>query len=947
MPLVFLTGATGFLGTHICREMLQRPEISLAILVRAGDEAEARRRLQRAWWDYPELAAEIGRRVAAHAGDITQPRLGLSPAVYDDLAQTVDCIIHAAADLRLHAPLAELRRTNVTGTQHLLALAQAALGRSGAFRRFTYVSTAYVAGRRQGLVAEDALTDAYGFASNYERSKYEAERLVRQAGAAPAHLPVTIVRPGMVVGHSRTGMVKTFNTIYFPLRLYFTGHLRLLPVHPDLRVNMVPVDYVAQATARLTLDPAAAGITCHLTAPQAALPTVADLLAAGRAWAADHLHLRLPRPIFLPVSLPAATDPAARSTSGKLRNLAGYFRERRTYDRSNTDRLCGQYTLRWQDMLPSMLAYAVRCGFLHRSERTVHEQIVYRLSGKSRPVALGDIAGGQIRWRRPAELRQEIETALAALRAFHIGAGDAVAIVGHNTTRYAALDTAIGLAGAVSVPLYYTSPLADIAATVQDSQARLLLVGAPALLPIWHQLGGRLPVVSFCAETAPPGIVTWEQFLERGRQAGVGIAAPQYARQAGVGISAPQYTKQAGPAAPALVGPDDPATIRYTSGTTGQPKQVVFTHRQLRWMAETVAALPPWPARRSPVRYLSFLPLSHVVEGILGAYAPYYAPAPVTLGYLPDFSGLAAALPALRPTFFFSVPRFYEKFQEKVCRSWLGRLYGAAARHRLGRLLRPLVKSSALRRAGLDRCTYMVVGSAPVSPELLAWSHDLGIPVHNAYGLTEAPLISINRPGRILPGTAGELLPETEVRTSTAGEILVRGPQVAATAVDDAGWLHSGDLGHMTAAGGLVLTGRQKEFIITAYGKNINPFRVEVMLRAIPGMREALLIGDNRPFCTALLWVDAAGAADWPMVDGAVEAVNARLSRPEQVKRWAILPYDLSPATGELTANLKLRRTVAVARFAAVIDHLYREVYGDDPAELPVRLLHLGQTSAT
>jgi long-chain acyl-CoA synthetase len=246
----------------------------------------------------------------------------------------------------------------------------------------------------------------------------------------------------------------------------------------------------------------------------------------------------------------------------------------------------------------------------------------------------------------------------------------------------------------------------------------------------------------------------------------------------------------------------------------------------------------------------------------------------------------------------------------------------------LRRTLRPVVRRAVLRRAGLDRCAQLITGSAPVDEQLLTSFRELGVEIHNAYGLTEAPLVALNRLGRNQIGTVGEPLPDTQVRIADDGEVLVRGPQVTTGYVDEEvqpvrdGWLLTGDLGHLTAAGSLVLDGRKKDLLKTAYGKYLQPSKIEAMLRRIPGVAEAMVVGEGRPFCAALLWVD--GTPDPTMIDSAVMDANRRLSHPEQVKRWAVLPDDLSIEAGDLTANLKLRRHRAEARFGGVIDALYQ-----------------------
>jgi long-chain acyl-CoA synthetase len=889
--VVLLTGATGFLGAQVARRLVSQADHEVVALVRGPDARAASRRLARAWWDWPELAAGIaGGQVQAVPGDVRAPGLGLDPAEWRRLTQRVTHIVHAAADLRVAAPLAELRRTNVAGVAHLLELASAA-HRDHGLSRLTHVSTAYVAGLRPDEVPEDDLTGRYGFANGYERSKYEGERLVRAAASA---LPVTVVRPAMIVGDSRTGAVRTFNTVYAPLRGYLTGR-RLVPVRPGLRINIVPVDWVADAIVRLTLDPAAEGRTVHLTAPFESLPTAAELVDATRRWAAEHLDLRPPRPLFVP--LPGVLP-------GELRALRPYLAERRRYRRDHADRLLGPYAPDWRAYLPRLLSYATAHGFMHRRGRTVHEQILHRLVGGARPVAYQDLSGSAVVERDAGAVRAEMLAAAGALRRLGVRPGDRVAVVGLNSTRYLSVDVAVGLAGAVGVPLHPTSPPAELDEILTVSGARLLLVGAPAILSRLGELRTRLPVVSFCPGPAPAGVLAWADFLSSG------AADP-------------------GPAT-APVGPDDLATIRYTSGTTGRPKGVAFTHRQLRWMAETMAGLLPWTARTRPAAYLSFLPMNHVVEGILATYAPYWLPAPVRIAFLDDFRQVGEALRQVRPTIFFSVPRLYEKAWAALTASRLGRRWLRGPRGLERRAERALLRRALLRRAGLDRCAQLVVGSAPASPDLLGRLRDLDVEVHDAYGLTEAPLVTLNRHGRNRIGTVGEPLPETSVRIAADAEVLVRGPQVTSGYIDAGvdqpfrdGWLATGDLGHLTADGFLVIDGRKKELLKTAYGKYLHPAKVEAMLRLLPGVAEAMVVGEGRPYCAAVLWTEEPGVAAPAGLERAMAELNACLEQPEQVRRWVVLPYDLTVEGGELTTSLKLRRTAVAERLADVIASLY------------------------
>jgi long-chain acyl-CoA synthetase len=385
------------------------------------------------------------------------------------------------------------------------------------------------------------------------------------------------------------------------------------------------------------------------------------------------------------------------------------------------------------------------------------------------------------------------------------------------------------------------------------------------------------------------------------------------------------------PSSPAGFG--DLATLRYTSGTTGRPKGVMFRHDGLRWMGETMAALLPWRARTRRARYLSFLPLNHVVEGILVAYAGYYIPQALDIYFLDDFRQAQRYLPQVKPTFFFSVPRVFERAWEGLEESRPGKYYLGLSAGPLKSAIRPLLRWSLLGKLGLRAASQLAVGSAVASEKLLLNFRELGIELHNAYGLTEAPLVTLNRAGANRIGTVGPPLPETEVRIAEDGEVLVRGPQITAgyfeqdapSPVQD-GWLHTGDLGRLTDDGYLILAGRKKELFKTSYGKYVQPAKIEALLRDIPGIAETMLVGEGRPYCVALLWIiDPDRAPSEAAISQAMEVVSRGLSHPEQVKRWAVLRNDLAIERGDLTANLKLKRAAVGVRLQGLIEALYDE----------------------
>ena len=794
---VLLTGATGFIGTQIARQLLHDNGVTVLALIRAADSENAMRKLQREWWDWPELIEVLNSRIEAVCGDVCQQNLGLTEEAYSNLTKRITHIIHTAADWRL-VSLEELRKTNVQGTLNVLELARKT-NTDHRLERFSHISTAYVAGGRTGTVPEDTLTDDFGFFTAYEQSKYEGEMLVQ---TAKKELPISIFRPSMVVGDSQTGAIKTFNTFYFPLRLYLTGKLRILPVSRSLRINIVPVDYVAESVVKLTFNPKAEGRNFHLVAPYESLPKLGELLGFVEKWAKMNLGVKLPRLFSVGMSassmksllrIQRAFKPSNRKSIDALISLSPYFSENRQFQRSNMDELLVTYDLNWQKILPNLLDYAVYHGFLHRSERTVHEQVLFRLESKSLPITYYDIIEDKLVKKTADQMREEILSTASALHAMGVSAGDRVALTGLNSTDYLAADVAIGLVGAISVPLYYTTPPADIDQVLKASESKLFFIGMPSLLARAGEITTDVQIVSFCRGPASQNskVISWQDFLSKATW----NVAPQ---------SSP-------------VGFGDVATLRYSSGTTGKPKGAIFRHDNLRYMAESIVSITPWKARTRKSSYLSFLPMGHVVEGILATYSPYYYPTPISIYFLEDFRKLSNAIPQVRPTIFFSVPRIYEKVWEGLENNSLGRFYIRRRKGVVKRLIGRLLKSATLKKAGLDKCAQLIAGSASSDENLLENFRGLGIEIHNAYGMTEAPLVTINRVGRNRLGTVGEPMPQTQVQICEDGEIKVKGPQVTVGYFDKAldppfkdGWLMTGDIGNLTPEGSLVILGRKK-----------------------------------------------------------------------------------------------------------------------------------------
>ena len=913
MKTVLLTGANGFIATHIARNLLADEEVSVLALVRANDAASAQAKLAREWWDYPELISALGTRIQAIAGDVCKPNLGLSQAEYGSLAHKTTHIIHTAADWRL-LPLDELRKTNVGGTANVIAFAKEA-NCNHRLERLSHISTCYVAGGTTGAIPEDQLTDQYGFFTDYERSKYEGEQLMQ---AAKTELPISVFRPSMVVGDSKTGAIKTFNTFYFPLRLYLTGKMRFMPVSRSLRINMVPVDYVAKSVAQLTFERGAEGKTFHVVAPYESLPKLGELMDYVQKWAKTELACKLPNPIYVSMSASSMKTllklqrafNGDRRVSDALISLSPYFSENRQFSRSNLDTLLGAYDFKWQEIMPKLLEYAVYNSFFHRSDRTVHEQVLFRLESKSHPVTYFDVIEGQILKKTSQEMHQDILAATSALKSYGIVPGDRVALTGLNSSRYLVVDIAIGLAGAISVPLYYTTPPSDINEVLKASGVKLFFVGMPSLMARLKELTAEVPIVSICRVQTPTyagrNVTYWAEFLLKGKDSDASIKTP--------------------------VGFADTATLRYSSGTTGKPKGVVFRHDNLRYMAESIVSITPWKARNRPCSYLSFLPMGHVVEGILATYSPYYIPAPIEIYFLEDFRKLQNELPMVKPTIFFAVPRVYEKVWEALENNSFGRFYLKTKSSLVKRALRRTIKNITLKKAGLNKCAQLIAGSASSDDTLLENYRALGVEIYNAYGMTEAPLVTLNRLGRNRIGTVGEPLPLTQLKTAEDDEIMVKGPQVTVGYFDKSleppfkdGWLMTGDTGKITEEGSLVIFGRKKELIKTSYGKCIYSGKIECMIRELSDVTESMLVGESKPYCSAIAWVDKKyyNQTTLAAIDQAMEEMNKHLSNPEKIKRWAILPNNLSIENGELTPNLKLKRNVVSQKYTKIIDSLY------------------------
>jgi long-chain acyl-CoA synthetase len=554
------------------------------------------------------------------------------------------------------------------------------------------------------------------------------------------------------------------------------------------------------------------------------------------------------------------------------------------------------------------------------------------------------------------------ETA-AGLVDIGVAAGDRVALLSTNRAEWHFADLGILSAAAVTVPVYPTSAESQVAYIVDHSEARVAIVENDEQLAKILEERAALPklerVVLFddtAAALDDPFLLSLEELRSIGRD--------RLERQpASVDDRAAGLTH------------DDLATLVYTSGTTGPPKGAMITHGNL---VATIDAITRVVSIGPDDRFLSFLPLSHVAERVVSNFGQIVAGGETW--FARSFATVPEDLRACRPTVFFAVPRVWQKFRDvifeeldtttglerllvdrflalgatSVCHEQDGIPMNAVQRAMHAALDR-VVGTRIRAGTGLDRARILVSGAAPIHADLLRHLHAVGLRVGEVYGQTEdCGPTTLNPPERIRIGTVGPPLPGVRVRIDD-GEILVQGGNVCCgyfknevgtrELIDEEGWMHSGDVGHFDSAGYLCVTGRKKDLIITAHGKNIAPQEIEARLRLEPFIAEAVVIGDARPYLTALITLDTDTLAPWaeqrhkplnlealagdPDVHAEIEAsvkhVNAALSHVETIKKWRILPRDLTVAAGEMTPTLKVRRKVVGEQYHELIEQMYTE----------------------
>jgi long-chain acyl-CoA synthetase len=559
-------------------------------------------------------------------------------------------------------------------------------------------------------------------------------------------------------------------------------------------------------------------------------------------------------------------------------------------------------------------------------------------AGRTRPAFLVERDGtwSPVGWEEAAERVTALANGFLSLG---VEKGDKVAILCRTRLEWSLADYALSTIGAVVIPIYPTSSPSEIAYILRDSETKVLLSEDEEQLAKTRELESGLPALErVIGIDAAGGDGTLEDVADAGR------------------AWRPSHPEALANAA-AQVGPDDTLTFLYTSGTTGNPKGCLLSHRNYVAMTEAVVAMKA--LFRDDDTALLFLPLAHNFARLIQFTA---AAVGFPLALCPDVRGVSAALTAVRPTLFPSVPRVYEKVHTAVktaaaesggvkrrLAEWAFAVGERTARGDSGPLLAlqariadRLVLSKVRARMG-GRLRFAVSGGAPLAPEIARFFAACGVLILEGYGMTECTTAAtLNPPGAPRFGTVGPALPGIELRIDTDGEILIRGqtvfggyyrnPEATAEAMTD-GWLRSGDIGTLDDDGYLTITDRKKDIIVTAGGKNVAPQVIENALTTSPYVSNALVVGDNRPYIVALVTVDpdevkGLGAPGSPEVRAAVEQavaeVNAELGRVEQIKRFTILERDFSAEEGEITPTLKLKRRVCIDHFSDEIERLYQ-----------------------
>lgn len=535
--------------------------------------------------------------------------------------------------------------------------------------------------------------------------------------------------------------------------------------------------------------------------------------------------------------------------------------------------------------------------------------------------------------------REEVSLLAGWFQAKGIVKGDKIALLSPNRPEWIIADLAILSIGAVSVPIYPTASVSDINYILEHSEAQHLLVD-------------NLDRIAFLQQKELRSLVCFEK-ASRGQAEQFKLTPVTYSS-----ILNETKTRMT---APVSLRDEDIASIIYTSGTTGQPKGVIHSHGNF---AESMASIYDILANPEgkPDRYFSFLPLSHVAERQLVEVGSILTGSEIA--FARSIDTLAEDLVRCRPSILLCVPRLWEKIYEKIQTGLLTAspikrsIFGLAkllgeqrieADHirrvnngKIGSRVSDILVGKTLRaKLGLDRCRMLVTGAAPTRPDVMRFFGAFGMLIREVYGLTENLCLGVlNDADDIVIGSCGKAFPGNEIKIAEDGEILFRAPwmfkgyykdEAATRAVlDDKGWFATGDLGTIDDEARLRIVGRKKELLKTSGGKYIAPVPIEDKFKASSLVKDAMIVGDGRKYCIALLSIDETQpAAKTPETCKAelkklLTSVNAELAQFESIKRIGILKASFSVAEGTLTPTLKVKRNVVVKQKELFIDLLYR-----------------------
>jgi long-chain acyl-CoA synthetase len=573
----------------------------------------------------------------------------------------------------------------------------------------------------------------------------------------------------------------------------------------------------------------------------------------------------------------------------------------------------------------------------------------------------------EISW---SEYWHQIEAVAYGLIALGVEPGDRVAIHSENRPEWIVADAACSAIRATCVGLYPTNPAAEVEYLLGDSATRVLIAEDQEQLDKALEVKDRLPELERIIYIEPRGanrydddiLMSWDELVEIGEE-----------RRSADARALPRRMGE--------VEPDDFAYLIYTSGTTGPPKGAMLSVQNVEFACNLLVSsegfVDPAPGPRDDL--ISYLPLCHVYEKAFGHWLN--ASAGTVTNFGESLDTLTSDMREIQPTIFEAVPRIWERMHAAV----LIRMASASrfkklnytvwmkASHRIGRKLalnggswtigtRILYSFGyiflfrALKdRLGLSRCRHGITAAAPIAPDIIEFFMGIGVPVYEAYGMTEnSAIATTNRPGQVILGTVGEPYQAVDIRLDeTTNEILVRHPGVfvgywnkpeeTSATIDADGWLHTGDVGEWDGAN-LKIVDRLKDIIITSGGKNISPSEIENLVKMSPFVGEAIVIGDKRKYVSALIAIDFDATSAWAqrkriphttyrdlsekpevreLIQNVITETNALLASVEQIKRFGFITKELDHEDGQLTATMKVKRSVIASEFADEIEALY------------------------